>query len=296
VAPSVFGKYRDSVIGIDETDGKIAVIEWGDNESVIKLVTVHPWRVALHTVNAGRLTGIDGPMRFDFTDNRFLFSTENTVTTIGLDGSKRTYTIPVSKSRGIARFLPAKGSIFVVPGSPELNPTGGSLYQVASNGDHPREVFHSDTDRVVFLDVVGKDVCGVHGQKVGQPKLMLMNCDSLAKKEYPLNLPGAVRWELAGDSLLSLSDDGVMLYRVPLSSPEKVHKYPLPNDNRCGISAMKGSRDYAVLMRQNSDTGYHSHIVVELATGKTRTVAAGQYQSYAWALRHAGKGFLILSE
>jgi hypothetical protein len=235
-------------------------------------------------------------MRFDFINDKFLFSMKNTITTIGLDGSRHTYVIPISKSQGIARFLPAKESVFVIPGREELNPIGGSLYQVVYNEDNPREVFHSDTDRIIFLDVIGKDVCGVHLQNDGQPKLMLIDCTSLVNKEYPLDLPDAVRWELAGNSLISLSDDSTMLYHVSLSSLDKIQKYLLPNEKHCGISDMHGSRDYAVCMRQNSDTGYQNHIIVELSTGKIRTITAGQYQSYAWALRHAGKDFLILSQ
>ena len=37
LAPSLSSRYRDMVIGIDEVHGKVAVIQWGDQTSTLRI-------------------------------------------------------------------------------------------------------------------------------------------------------------------------------------------------------------------------------------------------------------------
>ena len=290
------GKFVNMVIGIDESSGKVAVIEWGDERSTLKIVTLQPWQVSEQSIDAGRQTGIDGQMGFDFANKCFIYVTKDKITTIALNGVKREYSVPLRKDYGItSNIMPTPEGIFLVSGTPYGDDAGLALHRIAPDGI-VQQFFHTN-GHVWTVGLCGKNLCLVETpkDKKGNPRLIQIDRVTLARSEHTLKWSDE-RYTLAGSDLVSLSVDETTLRRIALDSPDTAQEYDVPAEKDCGIYDMAGSQGYIVLMRSNKTNGYHKHLMIDLASGQTKVKAADQYQARVRLLRYAGKGYGVLGD
>jgi hypothetical protein len=95
--------------------------------TLLKIVTLQPWQVSEQSIDAGRQTGIDGRMSYDFANMCFIYCTKSKITAIALNGGKREYSIPLRKKYGICSIMPTPEGIFLVSGTPYGDDAAGPI-------------------------------------------------------------------------------------------------------------------------------------------------------------------------
>ncbi len=119
------GEYVNRLIGFDEDTGRVAFIEWGDTTSTLKIVGLEPFQVSEYQLNAGRLTNIEGQMRYDFARERFIYVSSHQltapglkgdkITTLALNGDRQEYFVPLRQGYGITdNIMPTPEGLFLV--------------------------------------------------------------------------------------------------------------------------------------------------------------------------------------
>jgi hypothetical protein len=298
LSPSRFGKYRNMVIGIDEVYGKVAVIEWGDQTSTLKIITLQPWQVSKRPVDAGRLTGIDGQMHFDFAKDCFIYATHGTITTISGKGEKHRYFMPTRKGYGITDcIMPTPEGLFLVTGTPYGDDKGLSLHKIAPDGGKIEEVFHTGGG-VPDIGVYGKNVCLVERPKTtdDNPRLVEIDRATLAKVEHTLKSDDGL-YAMGGGSLVSLSRDEKTLHRIPIASPTDAREFSVPPPKTGYLTyGLACSRDFALLTEGDNVNINRKVTVLDFRTGQTKEISINGYQARIKTLRCGGKDYAILSQ
>jgi hypothetical protein len=306
LSPSLFAKYRDMVIGIDEVHGRVAVIEWGDSRSTLKIVTVKPWQVSKHSIPVGRLTGLDGPMSFDFANNRFVYATDmyakekqGTIVTIGLNdkGGEQRYSVPLSKNYVIGRIIASPEGIFLEAGKNEGDNLGFRIYRIASNTDSAKEIYRSD-GRLWVFGGSGKDLCFVDDPEnsAANVRLILMNRTSLVATERALKWP-SYEYAQSKEWIVKLSRDKKTLRRIRIASPGDAREFNVPPP-KAGylIYGLACSQDFALLAEGDNVNVHRIAVIFDFRTGRTREMNISGYQAHIKTLRCGGKDYAILSQ
>ena len=300
---SLFQKYRDMVIGIDEVHGKIAVIEWGDQTSTLKIVTIQPWQVSKHSVDVGRVTGLDGPMSFDFASNRLVYATDmytkgkqSAIVAIGWNGDKqkRRYQTPTPKNHMISNLIATPEGIFFEAAGED----GHEVYRVTPDADSGKEVYRS-SGRLRIFGVSGGDLCIVDDSNNAKAsvRLILMDRASLAKTERVLVWRPREYAAQSKEVIVQLSRDEKTLHRIPIASPGDPREFnvPPPAENY-RIYGLACSRDYALLTEENNVNGARKAIILDFRTGRAKEVNTTGFQAPIETLRLGGKDYAVLSE
>lgn len=304
LTPSLFGGYRDMVIGIDKVHGKIAAIEWGDNRSTLKIVTIKPWQVSKHFIDVGRPSGIDGPMSFDFRNNRFIYATDMytkgktcSLVTIELSGNKqeRRYSTPVPKNHIIVEIIPTPEGMFFRSGKVEGDYLGFRLYRVAPDADSAEEIYRSK-GRSWVLGVSGGKLCFADDAENSgsNVRLTLMDRASLAKTVHVLKWP-AHKYAQSDDFVVQLSPDEKTLRRIPIASPDDAKEFTVPSKGDL-IYGLACSQNHAMITRGNNTNTRRKVIILDFGTGQTKEMDIAGYQSDIETLRYDGKDYAILAE
>ena len=302
---SPFQRYRDMVIGIDDVHGQIAAIEWGDRTSTVKIITLKPWKVSKYSVAATHVQGsIEGPMSFDFQNNRFFYVTDMDAKSkmpalvgIGLkDGKQQRY--PAIAHRGAWISGPiastADGLFFRVVGEKEA-----WLCQIPSNAGSAKEIFHTN-------DVLRK--WGISGQYLywlttprdskSDARLVLVDRSNSTKTEHILSW-SALEYVTDGEHLMSFFPDNKALRRISITSPDRSQdfKVPPPKDGfRISTYTLACSQNHALLTENAPDSPVTKLVMLDLRTGKTRERDITGYQSPILTFRYDGKNYAILAE
>jgi hypothetical protein len=306
VSPSFSGKYRNLVEGIDDTSGRLALVEWGDSQSVLRIAAIRPWKVSEYPIKAGRstgpLTGIDGPMGFDFSNNRFLYSTgaysggESSIVELALNGEKRSCPVPLRPKYIISKIMPRPEGVFVEAGNTGGDYFGYSILRISMDTGSSKDIYHSE-GACEAIGVFDKAICLVDRRKDHPLGATLVGIDlnSLKQVEHDLKWDG--RMYAIGDGyILQLSADEQTLRRIAITSPDKAQEFTVPPQEGYKIYGLCVSRDHALLRMQNKENGDQYLLVVDLASGKTKTIKIGIDRHSVRAFTFAGANYVVVSE
>lgn len=301
VRPSFLGKYRNYVVGVDEANGQLALVEWGDQQSRLRIVTIRPWKVTEYTIKAGRST-IDGPMAFDFSSKRFLYSSGAyspqgcSLIELALTGEKRTCPVPLPAQYIVSRIIPARDGLFVEAGNTGGDYFGYSVLHISLDTASTKEIHKSDggCEAIGFLD---NALCLVDRQKQDQisAKVVLIDVASGRKTEHNLQW-GGYKYAIHAGYILQLSADQKTLRRISIAAPDKASEWKVPEREGYDLYGLCASRDFAVLRMQNVKRGNQYLSVTEFASGKTRSINVGSDRHSLQALTYGGANYAVVSE
>jgi hypothetical protein len=277
--PSFFGKYRDMLVGVDEVSGRLAVVEWGDRRSTLKIITLQPWRVSEQTIDAGRVTygtgtprlieGIAGPMAYDFATRRFFYTTGPhssgacSLYSIGADGEKQNYALPTCGGG----LLPYGESIFL---HSLTSPEGAySILKFSLADNSCSEVHRSDASLMYKKADLGEKI-GVVEERNGKDDraihLILFEKRTSRKTERRLPVAG-YRCSLEDGILAAISRDDSIVYWTPIESKEAPKEIKV--EARGNVWAVYASKKYLFLLRSEKGNRLEP-LVIEVATGCTK--------------------------
>jgi hypothetical protein len=310
--PSFFGMYRDMVVGVDATGGRLAVVEWGDRRSTLKIITLQPWRVSEQTIGAGRVTygtgtpriieGIAGPMAYDFATRRFFYTTGSRLSGgyslhfIAADGEKKRIALPTSGGG----LLPCGESVFL---HSIRSPEGAYSILKVSLADSSCSEVHRSNARLFKVADLGEEI-GVLEERKGEDDaalhLILVEKLTSRKNERRLPVPG-YRSSLEDGALAAISRDDCIVFWTPIESREA------PKDIKVeahgSVYEVTASRKHLFLQRGDGNGNRLEPLVIEAATGRTKglkEMLAGAnvmpFINHIRPLSSGGKNLIILSE
>jgi hypothetical protein len=130
-----FDTYRDMVLTVDDAVGKVAIIQWGQYQSTIKIFNLADGKCAKHSVSIGRLNGIDGAEYYDFTADEYIFHDEKGLHFFGMNSKTRAVPNPLPKGYRASRIVPLKDGLLIEAGNCSGNSRGSVVYRyLQSNG------------------------------------------------------------------------------------------------------------------------------------------------------------------
>jgi hypothetical protein len=106
---SLKGRFRDMVLGCDEAKGRLAIIEWGDYKSTIKLFDLTAGTFTKHAVPVGRLNGLAGPEYYDFASDEYIFHDRQGIRFFGKGSQLRDVANPLPEGFWGSKIVPWKG-------------------------------------------------------------------------------------------------------------------------------------------------------------------------------------------
>ena len=304
VTPSSFGQYRDMVIGIDDAGGRIAIMEWGQSRSTLRIVTLRPWQVSEHSIAAGRVgPGGIGSMSFDFPNERLLFSTDpatddgkQRMVAICLRGDKlRKEYQTVPKGYDTGDMISTPEGIFFEADETRSDYMGFRLHRIAPDADSSQEIYRSG-GRLWGLGVSGRDLCFLEDANNYGTNVRVVRIDrvSLAKTESALSWP-LYNVDLQADHVFLASPNENMIRRVSFAAPHetKTLGFPVPENGLFAYS-FAGTQDHVLLMLQ---TPLDPKLFIgDFSTRQVRELRIPGFQGRPRAFRYGGEDYAVLSD
>lgn len=127
--PSTLGKYRDMVLSTDDETGQFAVIEWGDCQSTIKIVSLNNWSIKTHRVRVGRSSGIDGAEYYEITNNLYMYHNMKGLHIYDDKGGHTYHSNSIPRDFWPSRIIPCKGGYLIQCGKTTGDYIGDIIYR-----------------------------------------------------------------------------------------------------------------------------------------------------------------------
>jgi hypothetical protein len=304
---SPFQRYRDMVIGIDDEHGQIAVIEWGDRISTVKIITIKPWKVSKYSVAATHLQGsIEGPMGFDFHRNCFIYVTDSAkkdkiaaLVTIDLkDGKQQRFPATAEKGDWISDPIvsTADGVFYRAVGGNE-----DWLYHIAANSGSAKDIFHTkDTLRAwglsgrrLYMLTTPRDE-----KRKDEARLTVMDHADSAQTEHILNW-SSLEYATDGEHLMAFFPNERTLRRISITSPNTSQDFTVPSPRegfRVSLYDLACSQNQALLTESSPNSPIRKLVMLNLRANQVKERDITGYQSPVRAFRYDGKDYAILAE
>jgi hypothetical protein len=305
ITNSPFQRYRDMVIGTDDKRGQIAVIEWGDQNSTLKIITLKPWTITKHSVAATHLQGsIEGPMGFDFHKNRFVYVTDYakkdkiaTLVTIDIkDGTQQRFPATAEKGAWISDPIvsTADGAFYRVVGANE-----DWLCHIAANSGSAKDVFRTK-DTLRAWGLLGRRIylLTTPRNKKDNSRLVLIDRAGSTRTEHVLNW-SSLEYATDGEHLMAFFPNESAMRRISIASPgaPQDFKVPSPRDGlQVSLYGLACSRSQALFTENESDSPVRKLVMLDLRTNGVREKDITGYQSPVRVLRYDRKDYGILAE
>ena len=209
--------------------------------------------------------------------------------------------MPLRQGYGITdNIMPTPEGLFLVSGTPYGDDAGLALHRIAPGGV-VKEFFHTNGN--VWAEASwGNAIYLVETPKGKKSARLLIKIEraSLAKSKHQLQWGDEwddAKYAVSGDRLLALSRDERTLRSIALDSPDqglgntRCLRRKISAPLRYGCRAGLRGTDAA-----EQTNGFHSHLLIELATGQWKEKSANQYEARVWLLHSGGKTFGVLSD
>ena len=137
------GSYRDMVLGFDEASGKLAIIEWGQNKSTIKVFDLTECTFTKHTVPVGRLNGINGPEYYDFATDEYIFHDTKGIHFFGKASKRRDVANPLPAGYCGSKIVPCKDGLLILCGNTGGDYRGGVVYHYLQSDGSVKKIYQT---------------------------------------------------------------------------------------------------------------------------------------------------------
>jgi hypothetical protein len=137
------GEYVDWVVGLDETVGKVAVVEWGKYHSTIKVFSMEEGHFKKHSIPIGRYNGLDGADYYDFSSDDFIFHDEGGLRFFGKDSKPRKLSNPLPKDYRAGKIVPCKDGLLIKAGNCAGDYRGSVVYRYLKSDGSIKRIYES---------------------------------------------------------------------------------------------------------------------------------------------------------
>lgn len=294
------GRYRDMVLGCDEAKGRVAIIEWGDYKSTIKVFDFTAGTFTKRTVPVGRSNGLEGPEYYDFASDEYILHDRHGIHFFGKAAQRRDVANPLPEGFWGSKIVPCKDGLLIKCGNSldgshhdtvvyRYQQSGSSIKAIYQSGESTRAIFGRH-DRAVLVEDIQADY--------KNRRLVTIDMEGKVLSETTMPMHITERLKMDGGTVYELYGDGVCrLQHVSLDQGGTLRE-----DQFAGVSSditgfdVKGSLLVVGEMLSRESSQALSATVLDLETKQVRKRLKGQW---AWSdlilMKFNGELYCILS-
>jgi hypothetical protein len=296
IRPSFPGKYRDMVIGRDEASGRVAVVEWSDHYSTLKLVHIRPWEVREIKLNAGRVGDIYGEMAYDFQRDQFVYFDGKGVVALSPDGKRREFAVPLRPHHIVSRILPRTDGLYVVTGNTGGDYFGFSILLLGWDQSAATELYYAEAGGLKALEVSNGEVHVMERVRDDYSNSYLLTIGHDRKPSHRRRFPELPSLLTDHDGVLYFyREDQKELCRANMADAGEIHVTPVKIEGGLRVYGLCAREDVAVLRAEDANGNIY-FVRVDLRSGECQTRRWGQRRQELEMLTVDGEPLLIIAE
>ena len=267
------GRYADMVIAHDETTGKVAVIEWGDYKSTIKIFSLADSKFKKYFVGIGRLNGLDGADYYDFTADEFIFHDQKGMHFFGKNSKPREIPNPLPKDYATGAIVPCKDVLLIKASNGTGDYCGSVVYRYLRSDNSIKKIYEtSECTRAIGS---GVDCAIIEEDVKGDPtnrQIVRIALDGrvLSRVKMPIQPPAYLSVvKIEKESLYeAYGSDMFRLQQASLDKGTILHKYEFTDIlGKVGLCDVKDN--IAIISGpQAASDGSFTAIVLDIETKK----------------------------
>lgn len=208
---SSMGRYRNMVLGCDEAKGRLAVIEWGDFKSTIKVFDFTAGTFTKRRVPIGRSNGLSTPEYYDFDRDEFIFHDHQGLHFFGKSSKRRDVACILPEGFWGGTIVPCEDGLLIKCGNSidgkqhdtvvyRYQQSRGSIVPIYRSSESVRAIFGRN-DRAVLVEDNPTD----HKNR----RLITIDLDGKVLSETNMRMHTADRLTMEGGTIYELYGDGV---------------------------------------------------------------------------------------
>jgi len=203
------GEYRDMVLGCDEATGKLAIIEWGQHKSTIKIFDVTAGIFKKHTVPVGRLNGIDGAEYYDFASDEYVCHDRQGIHFFGKTSQQRDVANPLPAGYCSGTMVGCRDGLLILCGNAVGDYRGAVVYRYLQPAGSVKAIYRT-SEGVRKLSAEGDSAIIVEDIQADYKSRQLVRIDLdgkvLSRATMPMHTADGIK--VANGTLYEVYGDG----------------------------------------------------------------------------------------